>query len=96
MKNIFWKKHAKERFWERVLKYGFEYSEAEFILRKQRVRISKGFDEKYNTEKFECIEKIHNVFITFQKAENNESIFVITLWESNPEEEKIWRNLQKK
>ena len=96
MKKLFWSQHAKERFWERILKHGFDYCEIEFSLKKQKVKTKKGFDERHKTEKIECIDKIRDVFLTFQKAEDKETIYVITLWESSQEEVKFWKSRRKK
>ena len=91
---IFWKEHAKERFWERALLFGLNFAEAELALKKQKVKIFEGFDKKYKTNKYAFIEKFNNCFITFMKAESRKIIYVITLRESSEKEEKIWRKKQ--
>lgn len=92
--DVFWKQHAKERFWERGLKHNLNYGEAELALKKQKVRVSEGFDKGYLTHKFKCIAKFGNVFITFEKAETKKAIYVITLWESNEKEVGLWHQKQ--
>lgn len=93
--NIYWTMHAKERFDERALIYGVSRTEIEEIVKKQEVKVSKGFDEKYKKEKFEAIGIAWNKLFTVQKAEDFEEIIIITLWESTQEEEKLWLSKKK-
>jgi len=93
--NVFWTQHALERFTERALLYGFSRTELEQIIRKQKVRIRKGFDKKYNKDKFETVGMVLNKFFTVQKAEDKKNIVVITLWESGRKEVDLWFSKQK-
>jgi len=93
--NIIWTRHALERFVERALLYGFSRTEFEVFVKKQEVRISKGFDELYKKEKFETIGLVAKKFFTVHKAEDNKTIIVITLWESNAGDVDLWFLKQK-
>jgi hypothetical protein len=88
--NIFWTRHASERFWERALLYGITKTEFEEIIRKQEVRLNQGFDAKYNKQKFQTIGVIAKHFFTIEKAEDKKEIVVITLWESKESEITVW------
>ncbi len=92
---VFWTQHALERFTERVLLYGLSRTELEMIIKKQKVRIEKGFDERYKKNCFETIGMVTNKFFTVQKAEDRKNIIVITLWESSKKEVEIWLSKQK-
>lgn len=92
---VFWTKHGLERFTERALLYGFSRIELEQIIKKQEVRVKKGFDKKYNKNKFEAIGMVLNKFFTVQKAEDKKNIIVITLWESSKKEVDLWFSKQK-
>ncbi|MEK6957847.1 MAG: DUF4258 domain-containing protein [archaeon] len=92
---VFWTVHAKERFIERSLLHGFSRTELEEIIRKQQVRINKGFDQKYRKRKFETIGTVGKKFFTIQKAEDKKNIIVITLWESKDREVDLWLSKQK-
>ena len=91
-----WKKHAEERFLERVLKYNFMYGELDSVILHQRVRIPQGYDRKYGTDKYKVIEKVNDIMVTIEKAEYKDRIHVITLWEANKKEVEIWENHQTK
>lgn len=84
-----------ERFTERALLYGLSRTELEMIIKKQEVRIGKGFDKKYGKDCFEAIGMVANKFFTLQKAEDKKSIIVITLWESSKKEAELWFSKQK-
>ena len=92
---VFWSVHAKERFVERSLLYGFSRTELEQIIRKQQVRLDCGFDDKYGKQKFETIGVVNDKFFTVQKAEDRKNIIVITLWESSQKEVDLWLSKQK-
>ena len=92
---IFWSNHAQERFVERALIYGFTRTEVEYLVSKQLVRIDKGFDKKYSTNKFETIGLVGKIYLTIEKAEDSKKIFIITLWESNKKEVDLWFSKQK-
>ena len=87
---VFWTQHALERFTERALLYGLSRTELEMIIKKQAVRIKKGFDKKYRKDCFETIGMVANKFFTVQKAEDKKNIIVITLWESSKKEVDLW------
>lgn len=92
--NIIWTQHALERFIERALLYGLSRSDFEIKIKKQEVRINCGIDKKYKKAKFEAICAVANKFFTIEKAEDNKSIIVITLWESNKKEVDLWFSKQ--
>jgi hypothetical protein len=92
---IYWTKHALERFIERALIHGFTRTEIEIAIKKQEIKIPKGFDEKYGKEKIETICLVADKYLTIQKAESKKEIIVITLWESNEKEVKTWFSRQK-
>lgn len=92
---VLWTQHALERFTERALLYGLSRTELEYAIKKQEVRISKGFDEKYRKDCFEAIAMIASKFFTTQKAEDKKKIIVITLWESSKKEVELWFSKQK-
>jgi len=92
---VFWTQHALERFTERALLYGLSRTELEFVIKKQEVRIAKGFDKKYRKECFETIAMVANKFFTVQKAEDKKKIIAITLWESSKKEVELWFSKQK-
>jgi len=89
--DVFWNSHATKRFLERVIGYNITEEQIESVVRKQRVKTKKEFDKKYKTQKVECIEKINETFVTIQKAESKELIFIITMWESKKREELEWQ-----
>ena len=81
-----WSLHAKHRFAERAAKLGINYSEIELEVKKQKVRIKEG------KNKFKTVFKIKDNFLTAVKIENKKKfIHVLTLWESNEKEVKIWK-----
>jgi hypothetical protein len=92
---IFWTSHAQKRFLERALIYGFNRGELDYLVLHQQVRIKKGFDKKYKTDKFETIGLVGKIYLTVQKAEDLQKIIVITLWESNKKEVNLWFSKQK-
>jgi len=92
---VFWTQHALERFTERALLYGLSRTEIEMAIKKQEVRIKKGFDKKFKKDCFETIGMIVNKFFTVQKAEDKKKIIVITLWESSKKEVELWFSKQK-
>ena len=92
---VFWTQHALERFTERALLYSISRTELEMIIKKQKVRIKKGFDKKFKKDCFETIGMIANKFFTVQKAEDRKNIIVITLWESSKKEVELWFSKQK-
>ena len=92
---VFWTQHALERFIERGLLYGLSRTELEIIIKKQKVRIEKGFDEKYKKDCFETIGIVARKFFTVQKAEDKKKIIIITLWESSKKEVELWFSKQK-
>ena len=92
---VLWTQHALERFTERALLYGLSRTELEIIIKKQEVRVCKGFDSKFKKECFETVGMVANKFFTAQKAEDKKSIIVITLWESSKKEVELWLSKQK-
>jgi len=71
--------------------YGLNRAEFEYIIKRQEVRLIKGFDTEYNTEKFETIGVIAERFFTIEKAEDEKKIIVLTLWESKKREIDLWK-----
>ena len=94
--DVYWSRHAKSRLFERILSIGISEDEVERIIINQRVKTSIGYDKKYKTHNIECIDKLRDTFITIQKAESKNMIYVKTLWESKYREEEIWRKNIKK
>jgi len=92
---VFWTQHARERFIERALLYGFTRAEIEMVIKKQLVRLNKGFDKKYMKNKFETVGVVAGKFFTIEKAEDKKRIIVITLWESSKKEVELWFSKQK-
>jgi len=81
---IGWSRHARERFFERSLKYGLNYGEVELNIKGQKVKVR----QKHGTIK--TIFKIVDDFFTVVKEETRKYINVISIWESNEEEVKLW------
>lgn len=75
--------------------HGFTRAEIEMVIKKQLVRLNKGFDEKYMKNKFETVGVVAGKFFTIEKAEDKKRIIVITLWESSKKEVELWFSKQK-
>jgi len=82
---IRWSRHAKQRYAERAAKYGLNYGELELNIKEQKIKIK----EKNN--KFKTIFKIGKNIMTAIKIDSKDFIYVLTLWEANEEEAKIWK-----
>lgn len=80
-----WSRHAKQRFAERAAKYGLNYGDLELEVKKQKVRIR---EEK---NKVRTIFRIQDNILTVVKIESKDFIHVLTLWEANEEEAKLWK-----
>ena len=80
-----WSRHAKQRFAERAAKYGLNYGELELEVKKQKVRLR---EEK---NKFRTIFRVQDNILTAVKIESKDFIHVLTLWEANEEEAKLWK-----
>ncbi len=85
---IRWSLHAQDRFCERALVLGINYGDIEYNIKEQRIKIK----EKENTK---TIFNVDKYILTAIKKENKDYIHVITLWEANEEEVRIW-NMKKK
>lgn len=81
---VSWTRHARVRFTERVTKYDINYGDIEFEVKRQKVKIKE-------KDKIKTIFPINPIFITVVKKETKEYIYVLTLWESSEEEEKLWK-----
>ncbi len=88
---VFWSRHAKERFEERVLKHDLTYDEIELGVIEQKVRVPQGLDGKYGTEKYKTVLLLRGNFVTVEKAESGKMIYVITLWDSSEKEIELWK-----
>lgn len=88
--NIFWSTHAEDRFLSRALIYGIQKEDIDAAVIHQKVRFGKGLDKKHKTQKFETIDKIKDYFFTIEKAEKEDMIYIITLWESKKKEVDLW------
>jgi hypothetical protein len=95
VERVIWTKHAQDRYMERALNIGFTRTEIEYMVRKQEVRINKGFDKKFGKNCFEAICCCGSNFFTFQKAEDKNCIIIITLWESKQSEVELWHSKTK-
>ncbi|MEI8364417.1 MAG: hypothetical protein WCF78_03090 [archaeon] len=85
---IRWSLHAQDRFCERALILGLNYGDIEYYIKEQKIKIK----EKDNIK---TIFNIDQFVLTAIKKETKDYIYVITLWEANEEEVKIW-NMKKK
>ena len=82
---VVWTKHARQRFFERSLKYGINYGEVEQNVIKQEVK------EKQKEGTIKTVFKIMEYYFTAIKEETKKYINVISIWESNEEEVKLWK-----
>ncbi|MFH1752252.1 MAG: hypothetical protein ABH821_04925 [archaeon] len=82
---IYWKRHARQRFFERSLIYGVHYGEIELNIIKQKVKIKQPFGT------VKTIFELMNYFFTVIKKEDKKRIKVISIWESNDEEIELWK-----
>lgn len=81
---VSWSLHAQDRFAERILKYNINYGDIEFEVKRQKVKIKE-------ENKIKTIFRINPIFITVVKKETKDYIYVLTLWESSEEEERLWK-----
>lgn len=82
---VVWTRHARLRFFERSLKYGINYGEVEQNVINQRVK------EKQKEGKIKTVFKIMEYYFTVIKEETKKYINVVSIWESNEEEVKLWK-----
>ena len=80
-----WSLHAKHRFAERAAKLGLNYGEIELEIVKQRVKMREG------QNRFKTVFKAGGTILTAAKIETKKFIHVLTLWEANEDEVKIWK-----
>ena len=83
--NIGWTEHAQQRFFERSLKYGLNYAEIDEQILKQKIKI------KQSKNKIKTIFKVLDYYFTVIKEETSRAIYVVSIWESNDEEVKLWK-----
>ncbi len=69
--------HAKERFFERTLKYNINYEEIEKKIRKQELR------ERQKNGTIKTIFQINQKIFIVIKEETKKWIKVISIWEAN-------------
>lgn len=82
--DVVWTRHARERFFERSLKYGISYDDVEYNVKEQKVR-------KVQSEgTIKTIFKILEYYFTVIKEETKKYINIVSIWESNQEEVMIW------
>ena len=65
---IRWSRHAKEKFAERAVKYGINYGDIEFEVKKQKVKLHEGKD------KFRTIFRVGENILTAIKIEKKEFV----------------------
>lgn len=82
---IVWTRHARERFFERSLKYGILYEEIEHNIKKQKVR------EVQKEGTIKTIFKLIDYYFTVIKEETKKYINIISIWESNEKEVGLWK-----
>ena len=82
---IRWSRHAKEKFAERAVKYGINYGDIEFEVKKQKVKLHEGKD------RFRTIFRAGENLLTAIKIEKKEFMHILTLWESNEKEVELWK-----
>ncbi len=80
-----WSIHAKQRFFERSLMHGINYGDVEKNVLEQKVK------QMQKEGKIKTIFCIEDKFFTVIKAENRNSLGVISIWESNEEEVNLWK-----
>ena len=83
--NIVWTRHARQRFFERSLKYGINYGEVEQNLLKQEIK------QKQKDGTIKTIFKILEYYFTVIKKETKKYINVISIWEANEKEVMLWK-----
>ncbi|MFH0955037.1 MAG: hypothetical protein V1777_02950 [Candidatus Micrarchaeota archaeon] len=82
---IEWKYHARTRFWERIACFDIDKAEAEFEIKKQTVRFIQP-----ETNTIKTIFEVRGKILTVIKKETRNRIEIVSVWEANPEEVKIW------
>jgi len=82
---VIWTRHARQRFFERSLKYGINYGEVEQNVIKQRVK------EKQKEGTVKTVFKIMEYYFTVIKEEAKKYINVVSIWESNEKEVELWK-----
>lgn len=80
---IQWSMHSRERLFERLVNYRFTFSDVELCVKEQRIKIKE-------KNKIKTIFKIDDRYFTVVKKEDVKKIVVITIWESNLNEVKIY------
>ncbi|MFH1239922.1 MAG: hypothetical protein V1672_01790 [Candidatus Diapherotrites archaeon] len=83
--DVVWTRHARERFFERSLKYGITHSEVEQEIVKQKVK------QKQKEGTIKTIFKIMDYYFTVIKEETKKIINVVSIWESNVNEVELWK-----
>jgi len=83
--NVVWTRHARQRFFERSLKYGINYGEVEQNLLKQKVK------QKQKDGTIKTIFQILEYCFTAIKKETKKYIKVISIWEANEKEVMLWK-----
>ena len=82
--DVVWKRHSRERFFERLLIYGINYGEVEYNIINQKVR------EEQKDGTIKAIFKVLDYYFTVIKKETEKYIDVITMWEANQNEVELW------
>ena len=82
---VVWTRHARERFFERSLIYGISYGEVEQNILKQKIKI------KQKDKTIKTVFKIIDCYFTAIKEETKKRINIVSIWEANQEEVKLWK-----
>ncbi|MFH1544821.1 MAG: hypothetical protein ABIE23_01865 [archaeon] len=82
---VVWTRHARQRFFDRSIKYGINYGEVEQNILNQKVR------EKQRDDTIKTVFKVMDFHFTVIKEETKKYINVVTLWESNEKEVELWK-----
>ena len=86
---VVWTEHAKGRFFERSLKYGASFDEAEYFIIRQKVRLRQAGKKTVKT-----VFSIGENYFTAVKEETKSTINVVSVWESNEKEVDEWKKRQ--
>lgn len=81
-----WTIHSHESFGTRALILGINYGDIELEIKKQSFKI------RIEGNKFKTIFMVQKALFTVIKIEIGDRIKILTLWESNQKEQKLWKN----
>ena len=81
-----WSRHSKQRFAERAVRYGVNYGDLEMKVVKQEVRVKEP-----GKDKFKAVFGLGENVFSVVKLDRKKFIHVLTLWEANEEEVRLWK-----